>query len=169
MRIRTISAAALAAGLLISVFAVAPRKLVAAVVATLIRDQDAVGRHPFVASCSTQQGVVELTCYTAPVPAGEEVVIQNASFQIVGPANSVATFSLTAQTNGTQNAPVAIGVQGINFGNEAFINATQPTAFMADPGSVIACTVGPSFAEFFGQTTTGLLQCTVTGYYVTLP
>jgi hypothetical protein len=170
---RTMIGASLTVGLLISAIALTPKKLVAAVVATLIRDQDAAARHPFSAYC-------QFTNYNGcsiPVPAGEEVVIQNVAFGGSAQLSNVnpghwASFALVATSGGALVAPVGVivpasAVPVYPSNNISQFGGTQTTWFAADPGTSlqIAIAAYPPTAQL------PLAQgyCTVSGYYVTLP
>jgi hypothetical protein len=59
--------------------AVVMPKAVKAAIATLIRDEDNAARRPFTTLCNSQSNSSFVTCQTPPIPAGEEVVIEQIS------------------------------------------------------------------------------------------
>jgi hypothetical protein len=162
----------LAGLLLISGIAVLSPRAVSAVVATIIRDQDNPARHPFTTRCSGQSitsNSRQAACTTPAIPAGEEVVIETISIVATAdPGNHAFGFSVET---------AAAGFQTFYGMNTLFDNGTrQPTGALyagvqslrlyADPGSTIFV-LGVSNGANPSQGVT--IQCSISGYYVTLP
>jgi len=158
---------AAACALLLATFSIIGPRTVHAVVATLVRDIDNAGRHPFVGSCSNTTSGTNASCNIS-VPAGEEVVIQTEVFgAFADPANK---FLATA-------VGTSVGASGIfaydNIPDDGRYQPTQSDLFStfaytlyADPGSTITC----SGTTKNSNPTIGLeFNCQVSGYYVTLP
>lgn len=157
---KTIVAVSMAALLMGVLVLSTPRKMLAGVVATLIRDQDNPGRHPFTGTCSAHD-----TMCTISIPQGEEVVIQNVAMN-AGIPNTTALFYVQATGGGTTGVPVqTLGTDGATITNNYYTSAvSQPTWFTADPGTAVTCQVAFSgYVPFYST------SCTITGYYVTLP
>jgi hypothetical protein len=161
--------------LLLASFAVVSPKSVRAAIATLIRDSDNAGRHPFSGFCispfASGQGTTPVSCQIA-VPSGEEVVIQSTSVFGFSPANSVvvllnstvsgqsATDLYVLQTSpGMQVAFGAPFTEGDIVQADVNFSDTRSLTLYADQNTPISCgVVGAQFAS-----------CQVEGYFVTLP
>jgi|SRR5215472_11793264 len=155
--------------MLASVSVFAPRSVQAAI-ATLIRDQDAPGRHPFTATCSAFNSTFasNAQCSMA-VPAGQEVIVQSVSFVgMSDPTNANMAFSITATGAGNDIVPVQLVVNdaGTAQPSKATFPGTQLAWFPADPGTNITCVGLIKGEEAAGKLG---LSCNVSGYYVTLP
>jgi hypothetical protein len=148
--------------LLASIAIVMPKAVQAAIVATLIRDQDNAARHPFSIQCSNLTPNVGFIGCDFSIPSGAEYVIQNVTVQAdVTGANSVATFVNTT-TGGNGNNIVAQPIPLLVPGQAL---QTYNIVGRADPGTIVVCELQPTpssatFANIF---------CNISGYYVTLP
>jgi hypothetical protein len=156
-----------ACALLVTTFAIIGPRTVHAVVATLVRDVDNAGRHPFVASCSGTTSGENTTCNIS-VPAGEEVVIQTEVLSaFADPANKL--LLTTVGTSVGANTIYAYG-NALDDGRyqptQSELESTFTYTLYADPGSTITCSGNTKNAN----PTIGLeFNCQVSGYYVTLP
>lgn len=157
-------------GLFVASFAAIAPKAVKAAIATLIRDQDNAARRPFTTSCLAQivTGVNhEIFCQTPAIPEGEEVVIESVSiFGQADPNNVVYRPSVTTIESGVRNTFFMAPIQDstINQPDFADFRAGQSVRLYADPGSVILC-IGDTKDNSFDF----LINCTISGYSVTLP
>jgi hypothetical protein len=123
----------------------------------LNQDVDALGRHPFMSSCSAQN-----ICFFSAVPANRELVIQTISVGItIPPTSPPAIAQLQTTTGGTVGYPAQFPVVSTI---EGFGSALQSITAYADPGTTPACTY---------LTTPALVNqnvaCTISGYTVSLP
>jgi len=145
-------------------------KAVRAAVAALVRDEDNPARHPFVTQCQAAFTTTRNTsCNTAPIPAGEEVVIETVSLlSLADPTNHALEAQVFTKTAGTSFDTYLNVITDSGTGQPTFatFQGGQSFRLYADPGTVIGCsaiTNGPSPSQSFG------LQCYFSGYYVTLP
>jgi hypothetical protein len=121
------------------------------------QDVDALGRHPFMSSCSAQN-----ICFFSAVPANRELVIQTISVGItIPPSSPPAIAQLQTTTGGTvgypAQFPVVSTIEGFGF-------ALQSITAYADPGTTPACTY-LTMPSLIGAT----ISCTISGYTVSLP
>jgi hypothetical protein len=156
--------------LAILVFASVSAHAVQSAIATLIRDQDAPGRHPFTATCSAFNSTLanNAQCSMA-VPAGQEVIVQSVSFVgMSDPTNANMAFSVIATGAGNATVPVQLVVNdaGTAQPSKASFPGTQLAWFPADPATNITCAGFIKGEEAAGKLG---LSCNVSGYYVTLP
>jgi hypothetical protein len=154
--------AAACAVLLVSIAVVTP-KAVRAAVATLIRDQDNAARHPFTffAECT---GSINCNEFDGSTP-GQEYVIQNVSVNGIGTGFTDVRIEGTCQTGGQGSAFLFALVPGL---------ALLPSNLLVEQSfSVTAYCDGSRpisvFPFFYGPNPDGLVQITISGYYVTLP
>jgi hypothetical protein len=170
MKKHTVLVVSLLAILVLATVAVFPSRAVQAVVATLIRDQDAPGRHPFAATCSATNTTLgnDANC-SIPVPPGEEVIVQSVTLAGNSQAsNTLMGFAVAATTAGSVTVPFqsVIHDSGLAQPSSSTFLATQLSWFPADPGSKLICDGGTADQEVAGQIN---FRCTVLGYSVTLP
>ena len=123
----------------------------------LNQDVDALGRHPYMSSCSAPN-----ICFFSAVPANRELVIQSISVGIaIPPSAPAAVAQLQTTTGGTvgfpAQFPVASSIEGFGFGLQSI------TAY-ADPGTTPACTF-LTMPALINQT----IACTISGYTVSAP
>jgi hypothetical protein len=140
----------------------------AKVAAMLIRDEDNPARHPFQATCSTTETNI---CVVTTVPAGQELVIQGATFKAFinpGPGSSVeavivttANATIVGHSVGMQDLGPAVGV--LDQPHEYI--AVLPITLYADPGT----NVQMYFNRGFVIPETISFTATISGYTVSLP
>jgi len=160
---------------LVLVMSVAVPRAVHAVVATLVRDVDNPGRHPFSANCTAGFGFLsDSAMCTITAPVGEEVIIQNESFQVVaiGGITNAAIQMTTTTGGGTANfysfatppsTPAPSYPNGSPLSGPLAIDQ-HDWVISVDPGTAISC-----YANTTALKEGGSMNCQVVGYYVTLP
>jgi hypothetical protein len=121
------------------------------------QDVDALGRHPYMSSCSDPN-----SCVFAPVPANRELVIQTISVAINIPPSSPPAIAQLATTTGgvagyPAQFPVVSTIEGFGF-------ALQSITAYADPGTSPICTFATTPALVGAN-----IACTISGYTVSLP
>jgi len=121
------------------------------------QDVDALGRHPFMSSCSGQD-----SCVFSAVPPNKEWVIQTISVAIsIPPTAGPAIAELETVTGGVTGFPVQFPVVSTI---EGFGYALQSVTAYADPGSTPICTFVPAPALKGAN-----ISCSITGYAVSTP
>ena len=153
-----------------------PRAVHSALVAALVRDVDNSGRHAFSGSCTATFNNPFYAACTIPVPAGEEAVIQYASFatftdpSVTSLADAVS-FTIAGNTTSMYAPNVTQFTTGMPppppFQTSNLFYTSFPLASIVDASSQITCSTilgGGGAASEVGST-----NCVVTGYYVTLP
>ena len=121
------------------------------------QDVDALGRHPFMSSCSGDD-----SCTLSAVPVGKEWVIQTISVAISIPTNSPpAIAELETVTGGATGIPVEFPVVSVISG---FGYALQSVTAYADAGSAPVCTFVPS-PLLKGAN----IACSISGYAISMP
>jgi hypothetical protein len=123
------------------------------------QDVDALGRNPYLSSCSGQG---PNTCVFATVAAGRELVIQQISVGIaIPPSAGPAIVQLATTTGGTTGYPVQFPVVSTI---EGFGYALQAVTAYADAGTSPICTYAttPALAN-------SSYSCAITGYTISMP
>ena len=160
----------LASVLLISGIAVMTPRAVQAVVATIIRDQDNPARHPLTKDCASDLTTGQIVvCTTSAIPAGQQFVIETISILASSdPSNFVLENSVEITTAGptTSFSLNPIFDDGVGQPTEARYLGVQSLRLYADPGSTIQCIGATKGTNPSGQL---FLDCTISGYFVTLP
>jgi hypothetical protein len=123
----------------------------------LNQDVDALGRHPFMSSCSGPN-----SCSLSTVPPNRELVIQTISVAInIPPSAPPAIAELETVTGGTFGVPaqfpVVSTIEGVGF-------ALQSITAYADPGTTPICTFA-TMPSLVGAN----IACTISGYTVSVP
>ncbi len=159
---------ALGCALLISGIAVLSPRAVQAAVATLTRDQDNPARHPFATSCfSAGVNANGVPCFTPPIPAGQEVVIETVSISGSGGPNNVTLLpSITTTAAGVVTQYDLNPISDDRFFQpvKSDFHTAQSLRLYVDPGTVILCNVSTAKAN-----SSLVIQCVISGYFVTLP
>jgi len=121
------------------------------------QDVDALGRHPFLSSCSGQD-----SCQLSAVPANKEWVIQTISVAIsIPPSSPPAIAELETTTGGITGFPVQFPVVSII---EGFGYALQSVTAYADPGTAPICTyVAAPLLKGAN------ISCSISGYAISAP
>lgn len=121
------------------------------------QDVDALGRHPFLSSCSGQD-----SCTFSAVPVNKEWVIQTISVAInIPPSSPAAIAELETVTGGITGFPVQFPVASII---EGVGYSLQSVTAYADPGSTPICTYVPA-PLLKGAN----ISCSISGYAVSAP
>jgi hypothetical protein len=146
-----------------------------AVAAALVRDVDNPARQPFRGTCQSSfpGGNGNPNCVLATVPAGQELVIQGATFDLLvkpGPGASVRCTLLVQQASPLNNFIYTFGAQdlgpalGYTDGTEEYTCVANSPMY-ADPGT----TVYASFGRAFVTPDSWSLTVTMSGSTVSLP
>lgn len=146
-----------------------------AVAAALVRDVDNPARQPFRATCQNSYpgGSGNPTCTMATVPAGQELVIQGITYDLLvkpGPGASVRCTLTVEQASPTNFFVYTFGAQdlgpalGYTDGTEEY-TCVANSPFYADPGT----TVYASFGRAFITPDSWSLTVTMSGSTVSLP
>ena len=166
--IKTVLATLAGAALVIASAVVLAPKAVHAVVATLIQDTDNPARHVWAASCNeTNPASPDVARCSIVVPANEEVVIQNVSYNANGSIVSGSYFSFVleyvtaGQPTFWQPLPLA-PVPGLGGPGT---QEARTTNLYADPSTTIQCVLEGNATG--GSQVSG--ACYLTGYYVINP
>ena len=123
------------------------------------QDVDALGRNPYLSSCSGQG---PNTCVFSAVAAGRELVIQQISVGIAIPTSAgPAIVQLATTTGGTTGYPVQFPVVSTIEGSGF---ALQSITAYADAGTSPICTylTTPALAN-------SAYSCSITGYTISMP
>ena len=126
------------------------------------QDVDVPGRHPFASTCRYSLGSTD-ACGFAPVPANTELVIQTIS--VIGNTGAgpwpLGVGQMFASTGGgpAYSFFFPVAPSGFDAGT-----AIQSLTAYADPGSTPTCQVQAPIAL-----PKGTVNCTITGYTVSLP
>ena len=156
-------------GLFVASFAAIAPKAVKAAIATLVRDQDNVARHPFTTSCAgnnISNPIGTVTCFTTPIPAGEEVVIETVSFSASASASDTILVPFVDTTVSGTTQEYVFNPQfdsGMFQPTDAVFSLIQSVRLYADPGTQIQCgmrNINPTHK---------FTSCSISGYFVTLP
>jgi|HubBroStandDraft_6_1064221.scaffolds.fasta_scaffold247377_2 hypothetical protein len=152
--------------LLVATFAIIGPRVVHAVAATLVRDEDNPARHTFVAVCgfaSTSGSTVQCDYQ---VPAGEEVVIQTAWVHaIASAANTSILNTVQSVSKGATPIESSVGTNNGMTASETDVQTTMSSTLYGDPGTFLTCS-----AQSKGDNPSPPLsvECILTGYYVLL-
>jgi len=162
---------ALTAIVLVSGVAVLTPRAVHAVVATFVRDVDNGARHPWSSTCSSSaySSTARAQC-SIVIPAGEEVVIQQAYVEDTSDtANKVASNTITLTTGGNPNWAqlyLAADVTRTDLVIQSAFAGQITSTLYADPGSTVTVYVSTANAN----PVAGLgVMLTLSGYTVSLP
>ena len=159
---------ALTAIVLVSCVAVLTPRAVHAVVATLVRDVDNPGRHPFSYYCGISSSSSQTSC-TIPVPVNEEWVIQNLGCQASSdPVNKTLITEIYTTVGLANDAYHASTATDTGFGEtaQAQYNTGLSLTLYADPSTNILV----QFTTKAPNPIDGLIgKCFLTGYSVSLP
>lgn len=160
--------AALMGIVLVSGIAVLTPRTVRAVVATFVRNVDTPGRHAFSYYSSASSSSFQTSC-SIPVPASEELVIQNlgckANSDTVNKTLLTEIYTSIALADDAYHASTAADT-GFGAGTQSQYNTGASLTLYADPSTNILV----QFTTKTPNPTIGLFgTCFLTGYSVSLP
>lgn len=148
---------------LVLAMSLAVPRAVHAVAATLVRDVDNAGRHPFSSSCSGNFDASSVARCSITIPDGEEVVLQTESIFVTAEPNFSNAFVILAATSAGSPASFSYSVPALpGFNSE--MSYVGSLVVPADPGTNVECISALGAASAGGG-----VSCTFVGYYVTLP